>query len=308
MESSPDRSVIGRQAFTLIEVLVVVAIIALLISILLPSLAKAKEQSRRAVCAARLHNMGVSVYTYAQDNKGKIIECHSRSIQVALSPRRVDPTRATSTTPPYHLVDWQKAAKRYYLDKVTWECPNREGVFMYEGRPTLTVQGFTADMLKDMGYRVYEGADENTDEYNQWILGYQYFGGIRQWKTKFSSPGHLDGVYPARSPVDANSPGHWALAADSIVGEIEAGIPWGAGRRAYMNIAPHASRDGWPEGGNVLTFDGAATWHNEGKMIEMMSWRPADRRAWFWQQDLGEYGAARRYRKMVSGIRRGWDQ
>ncbi len=53
-------------AFTLIEVLVVVAIIALLVSILLPSLAKARAQARLAVCASNLHQLGVGVAAYAQ--------------------------------------------------------------------------------------------------------------------------------------------------------------------------------------------------------------------------------------------------
>jgi prepilin-type N-terminal cleavage/methylation domain-containing protein len=60
----------GRHAgFTLIEVLVVVAIIALLISILLPSLARAKEQARQAVCSANLSHMAKAASEYSAEQK-----------------------------------------------------------------------------------------------------------------------------------------------------------------------------------------------------------------------------------------------
>jgi len=64
------KPAVRAGAFTLIEVLVVVAIIALLIAILLPSLKKAREMSRRAVCLSQLHQQGLGMSTYAHDMKG----------------------------------------------------------------------------------------------------------------------------------------------------------------------------------------------------------------------------------------------
>ncbi len=52
-------------AFTLIEILVVVAIIALLISILLPSLKRARDQAKVVACRAHMHDLGNSMNMYA---------------------------------------------------------------------------------------------------------------------------------------------------------------------------------------------------------------------------------------------------
>lgn len=57
-----------RKGFTLIELLVVVAIIALLISILLPSLSRARELAKRAVCASNLRGIGQGEHIYSNDN------------------------------------------------------------------------------------------------------------------------------------------------------------------------------------------------------------------------------------------------
>jgi prepilin-type N-terminal cleavage/methylation domain-containing protein len=59
---------VKKKGFTLIELLVVVAIIALLISILLPSLSRARELTKRAVCSSNLRGIGSGCHIYANDS------------------------------------------------------------------------------------------------------------------------------------------------------------------------------------------------------------------------------------------------
>jgi len=61
-----------RHGFTLVELLVVIGIIALLVSILLPTLNKAREHARRTKCLSNLRSIGQLVTMYANQNKGQI--------------------------------------------------------------------------------------------------------------------------------------------------------------------------------------------------------------------------------------------
>lgn len=71
--SGLSRSSSGRNhGFTLIEVLVVVAIIALLVSILLPSLAAARAQARMVQCVSQIRQFGLAARYYAQNHGGWI--------------------------------------------------------------------------------------------------------------------------------------------------------------------------------------------------------------------------------------------
>lgn len=61
-----------RSAFTLVELLVVIGIIALLISILLPSLARARRAANAVACSSNMRQATMAILMYANDHKNQV--------------------------------------------------------------------------------------------------------------------------------------------------------------------------------------------------------------------------------------------
>ena len=68
------------KAFTLIELLVVIAIIGLLAALLLPAFARAREQGRSTACLSNLHQIGLALQLYVQDNQNRMPVMYDRPV------------------------------------------------------------------------------------------------------------------------------------------------------------------------------------------------------------------------------------
>ena len=141
-----------------------------------------------------------------------------------------------------------------------WSCPNRPQLPVYESF------------------------------YDQWTIGYQYFGGITNWINP-------SGTFKSYSPINMNNakPG-WCMAADAIMkingswGGVD--TTGGSSRETYMNMPPHKqARSTLPVGGNEAFCDGSARWIKFKDMFYLHSWNNGGNRIAYFYQDPSDFDA-----------------
>lgn len=67
---------LAYKIFTLVELLIVIAIICILAGLLLPALKKAREMGNQIICSSNLKSIGTAIYGYANDYNGYIVPYH----------------------------------------------------------------------------------------------------------------------------------------------------------------------------------------------------------------------------------------
>ena len=123
-------AIVSRRvaAFTLVELLVVIGIIAVLIGILLPSLAKARGEANRAKCLANLRSMEVAQGIYAAENRGYLIQ--------AGFPHGGEHAHAA--------VAWFSVLQQYGSNKLLPRCPSDTSPYWEDDGGPLAGSGATA--------------------------------------------------------------------------------------------------------------------------------------------------------------------
>lgn len=90
--ANTSRRLAKSQAFTLIELLTVIAIIGILAAILIPTISKVKNTANASRCASNLRQIGQQLIMYVGDNKGRLPNLQALTWSGVTDPRILDNT------------------------------------------------------------------------------------------------------------------------------------------------------------------------------------------------------------------------
>ncbi len=144
MRTEPSFSHPLRRAFTLIELLVVIAIIGILAAMLMPALSKARGAAQSIACVNNLHQIGIQLNIYVQENHNRLPVCAGllpsahpewKPITTTLFPDQV--TNKVFSCPA-DLTIFQKELTSYswnfWLNGAVFERPQNAPIFTNESQ------------------------------------------------------------------------------------------------------------------------------------------------------------------------------
>ncbi len=269
----------SQHGFTLIELLVVISIIALLIALLLPALAKARSLAMRVVCASNMRQIGIALHEYANEFRGQYPMGDSASW----------PFGSFGTLPnvAYDAVTYPT----WGLGLLYYESFGIQGLDMVNPRPGIlspTVQGISLIYSTQPGYfsqqnfvppsaytdglitnwaNLYSGYSYWVD-YGQNSYGLNYSPAMDYWAVAGQPTYRSDHIYfnidlahgPALSPT--SSPGSILVTDDAFFTNqlATAGAPLNPGAGSFLSNHVSENDNFLPAGEHELYNDGAVIW------------------------------------------------